>query len=172
MKIVTLLVLVMFNDVVCCLVLVASLVCIAAVEYTPLANCSTACTEDRHQCTACIDSFYSCPTGLSPGDRDPTQELDESTCYQTDCTSGGCPAPLVEDPAHTPGEICFNYDIRQCHSGVCRCVSWPRAAGRQQRAEKLCPWAMQDCQGSKSSHVAHGIACTQHVSLSACPSWE
>ena len=90
-----------------------------SVVYSPLSNCTDTCSIDLHQCTSCADYLDACPEGLTSS-IPPALNLDPTTCYQTECSSGGCPEGEVEEPAHTPGELCFTSDLDKCHTGVCR----------------------------------------------------
>ncbi|GAX76826.1 hypothetical protein CEUSTIGMA_g4272.t1 [Chlamydomonas eustigma] len=96
-----------------------------SMSYQKLSNCTDECSVLGHTCTSCNEVVVrynesricendSIPNGI------PEITLDSGTCYQTGCTTGGCPVGEVEDPAHSPGEICFNPDITKCYSGFCR----------------------------------------------------
>ena len=106
-----------------------------AVTYAKLANCSSECSSDLHVCASCEDFVDACPEGWSPNGP-PTLELDPATCYQTGCTSGGCPEGEIEDPGHSPGVICFNPSLNECQTGFCRketcCRSRPKYTCCQQ----------------------------------------
>lgn len=90
-----------------------------AVVYSPLSNCTSACSQADHQCNSCAEFADACPEDLVSSSP-PALDLDPTTCYQTDCSSGGCPDGEEEDPEHSPGEICFSADLGKCHSMVCR----------------------------------------------------
>jgi len=90
-----------------------------SVIYSPLNNCTDACSPDLHHCRSCAYFLDACPEDLTSS-TPPVLDLDPTTCYQTECSTGGCPEGEVEEPAHTPGDLCFTSDLEKCHTGVCR----------------------------------------------------